>query len=322
MAGPVFIVGCPRSGTTLLRDLLRSHPNLTFPDESHFIGRFYKAYGDPSSDEEAWKLACRILRTPRIASWGIHLEKREIAGCRSFSDVARRVFEAWARKEGKPRWGGKTPHYVLEIPVLHQLFPDARVIHIIRDGRDVALSWLKTRYEPQNLYKAACMWRKMVSQGRSDGSHLPTAAYLELRYEALLAEPEKIMRQVCEFVGEPFVPEVLSPNRTQSSVSDSVFDEAVIGKNTGKWKSSMSRSERALFESVAGSLLDELGYPVEAVGKRLSLTERLLREADHQARHLVLRVWKLRIPESRRSALSFGGAEIRSRLFPRRQINS
>jgi Sulfotransferase family len=328
-ARPVFIVGCPRSGTTLLRDLLRSHPNLTFPDESLFIGRFYRAYGDPASDKEAWKLACRILRTPWVANWGICLERQEVAGCRAFSEVTRRVFEAWARKEGKPRWGGKTPHYVTEIPLLRHLFPDAQVIHIIRDGRDAALSWLKARYEPQNLYKAACMWRDMVSKGRRDGSRLPPSDYLELRYKTLLAEPEKTMRQVCEFLGEPFVPAVLSPKRLaeplfpniMSGGPDAAFDQGVVPKNAGKWKSSMSLSQRALFESVAGDLLEELGYPIEGLAKRLSKPERMLREADHVVRLAALRLQQLKTPTYQGILRTLGWAELRGFLFPRRQVS-
>lgn len=229
---PIFIVGCPRSGTSLLRDLLRAHPNLTFPEESHFIARFYRAYGDPSSDRQAWKLARRILRTVQVGTWGIDLEARDFAGCRSFSEVVRRVFAAWARREGKPRWGDKTPHYVHEIPLLLELFPEAQIIHIVRDGRDVALSWLKKRFEPQNLYKAAQLWVDMVSRGRSDGSLLPASVYHEVRYETLLAQPEQTMRQVCDFLKEPFDPAVLSPNRIRLGLRSAPFDQELVTENT------------------------------------------------------------------------------------------
>jgi hypothetical protein len=149
--------------------LLFSHPSIAIPGESHFIPRFYRAFGDPSSDTEAWRLARRILANPRVAAWGITPQEHDFAGCRSFSAVTRRLFEIWAEKQGKPRWGDKTPHYVLDIGLLIRLFADAQVVHIIRDGRDVALSWLRTRFEPRNLYVAARMWAEMVAKGRREG---------------------------------------------------------------------------------------------------------------------------------------------------------
>ncbi|MGO9012164.1 MAG: sulfotransferase family protein [Bryobacteraceae bacterium] len=322
MMRPIFLVGCPRSGTTLLRDLLRSHPNLTFPPESRFIPRLYRAFGDPSSDEQAWQLAGRILKTPRLAlRWGITVHERDFAGCRSFSEVTRRLFEIWAAKEGKPRWGDKTPHYVRNIPLLLRLFPEAQVIHIVRDGRDVVLSWLRTRLEPGNLYVAARLWKEMVKQGRQDGALLPSGTYFELRYETLLAEPEATMRSVCEFLGEPYAAVVLFPNRitlelrrTARELSDPAFADSIVSDNAGAWRSGMSLRERTLFESVAGGLLSELGYPVEGLARPLSRGEKLLREADHQMRFLARSLWRLRRPSQRRAVLSFGWAMVRRRI--------
>ena len=316
---PVFLVGCPRSGTTLLRDLLRSHPSLTFPPESHFIPRFYRAFGDPVSDAQAWQLARRILNTPRVAGyWRIHAAPADFAGCRSFSSVTRRLFEIWAAQDGKPRWGDKTPHYVREIPLLLRLFPEAQVIHIVRDGRDVALSWLRTRFEPRNLYVAARLWREMVTRGRCDGALLPRGAYFETRYETLLADPEATMRSVCEFLHESYQPEVLFPNRIPLQPGRVVLEPrtpalaaGIARDHAGAWKSAMSLRQKTLFESVAGDLLGELGYPVEGLARTLPRAERWLREADHQARFLLGTLWGLRKPAKRRAVLSFGWTMLR-----------
>ena len=99
---PIFVVGCPRSGTTLLRDLLGAHPALTFPPESHFIPGFFRAYGDPRSEEEARRLAAAVLRTSWVRSWQIDLVPADFAACRSYGEIVSLVFEAWARKTG--RW--------------------------------------------------------------------------------------------------------------------------------------------------------------------------------------------------------------------------
>jgi len=322
---PFFIVGCPRSGTTLLRSLLRSHPNLTIPWETHFIPSFYRAFGDPSSDQEAWQLACRILKFPRVAFWGITAKEQDFSGCRSFSGVTRRLFEIWAKKEGKPRWGDKTPHYVREIPLLVRLFPDAQVIHIVRDGRDVALSWLRTRFEPLNLYTAARLWKEMVTRGRFDGALLAADAYLELRYEALLADPEATMRRACEFLNEAYDPAVLCPAIVPGDQRWLVASRAgrhqppsgvILRDNAGKWRSTMTLRQRALFESVAGDLLGDLGYPVEGLARKLSRGEKMLRAADHRLRHLARALWRLRRPYGRSAAVSTGWARLRALLRP------
>jgi len=311
-------VGCPRSGTSLLRDLLRSHPRLTIPWESHFIPNFYRVFGDPASDAEAWRLASRILRLPRIAQWGITPDPKDIAGCRSFAELVRRLFEFWAKSRGKPRWGDKTPHYVREIPLLMRLFPDAQVIHVIRDGRDTALSWLRTRFEPQNLYMAARLWKEMVATGRRDGAVLPADAYLEVRYETLLAQSETTLRSVCEFLGEPYDPAVLVcsrfspaamrrfPARTAAERSDEIVPD-----NAGTWQHSMTPRQQALVESVAGDLLSELGYPVEGYGKPLSRAAELLFVAGHRIRRLAGIPWKLRRRNRRRAAIAVVGHALR-----------
>jgi hypothetical protein len=316
MTRPIFIVGCPRSGTTLLRNLLRSHPNLSFPPESHFIPWMYRAYGEPASGQEAWRLARRCLSFPRVAPfWGIAASEADFAACRTFAEVTRRLFEIYAAKEGKPRWGDKTPHYVLDIPLLRRLFPDAQIVHLVRDGRDVALSWLRTRFEPGNLYVAARLWKEMVTKGRRDGAPLPSGAYFELRYEALLAAPEATMRSVCAFLDEPYHAAVLSPSpvrhetgRTVRGRCEPACRDAIARDNSGGWRSAMSLRQRTLFESVAGGLLAELGYPVEGLARKISRGERSLWEADHLARfsaRKLLRFWRAGWA---RASLSFGWA--------------
>lgn len=282
-AAPIFIVGCPRSGTTLLRNLLRSHPRITFPSESHFIPSFYRGYGNPGSDGEAVELARRILRVEWIRQWGIRITPEEFAGDRSFRAVVGRLFECWARADGKPRWGDKTPHYVQEIATLAELFPEARVIHMLRDGRDVELSWLKAGFEPRNLYTAALLWKRYVTAGRTAGARLPAASYRELRYEALVNQPERVMREVCDFLGEPFSETVLQPTPIRQVLRPAFLGRGnrdvpsspeLLRPSVAGWKSSFSREDRILFESVAGDLLSTLGYETDGVTRPVSALER------------------------------------------------
>jgi hypothetical protein len=318
---PIFIVGCARSGTTLLRDLLRSHPNLTFPNESHFIPAFYRGYGDPRDAREARRLAARILKHRWVARWGLRLEADSFADCRSFREVLCRLYEAWARQENKPRWGDKTPQYVTEIPLLMKLFPGARIIHIYRDGRDVALSWIPTRTDPQNIYTAAKRWKSWVSAGRRAGAALPHGTYLEVCFEQLLREPRETMQRVCEFVGEPFDERVLRPSRLERPgpprriARQQPRAAEIVSTNCGKWKTGMAARDRVVFESVARGLLEALGYETEGRIRRISIAERLAWAVHQEIWFAAPRLRRaLCRPRYRSSILQIFWAKTRSRF--------
>jgi hypothetical protein len=290
-SSPIFIVGCPRSGTTLLRNLLRSHPRLTFPSESHFIPWFYRAYGHPRTERDAVALATRILRLQWIRQWHIRVEPGEFAPDRTFQAVIHRLFGAYTRIEDKPRWGDKTPHYVEAIPVLADLFPAGRIIHIIRDGRDVALSWLKAGFEPRNLFTAATLWKRYVSAGRRDGAQLPPATYLEVRYEALIDRPDVTMQTVCAFIAEPYTEAVLRPSPIRGILRPKIIGGGVpeaasrlerIAPSAVDWTTEMPPADRLLFESIAGDVLESLGYDVSGVRRSLSAGERLAWGLHHR----------------------------------------
>ncbi|HUP00211.1 MAG TPA: sulfotransferase [Gemmatimonadota bacterium] len=294
---PIFIVGAPRSGTGLLRDLLRSHPRLTFTPEAQFIPRFFRAYGDPRDEREARRLAARILRSRHVRRWNLSIEPSEFSHLRSFREVVGRVFEEWARRENKPRWGEKTPQYVLEIPTLLKIFPDARILHVYRDGRDVALSSMATWFGPYNLFQAANAWKRYVTSGRRVGRALPGEVYLEVRYEALLDDPPGVLTRVCSFIGEPFDDSVLRPNRippafryNRGQGSGWAAETEIVAGNQGGWKRRMSLADRALFESLAGDLLEDLGYEREGMVRRISRWERYLWQAHNRCRWFQVRL--------------------------------
>lgn len=277
---PIFIVGCPRSGTKLIRDLLRSHPNISFPPESHFIPRLYKLYGDPGSEKEAVKVASKILGIHWLRSFGITRTPASFSGCRSYSEIVSGIFGEWAAKEGKSRWGDKTPQYVTEIPTLVEIFPSCKIIHIYRDGRDVALSFMKQWFGPGNIYSAASAWKRMVTTARSDGTRAGRERYMEIRYETLLDNPGETMQSVCAFIGAPYYEAVLKLNFVEIDINTSKpggygTKTEIMRSNQGKWKRGMAPGDRAIFESVAGELLRELGYETEGSDCSISVPEKL-----------------------------------------------
>jgi hypothetical protein len=289
---PIFVVGAPRSGTGLVRDLLRSHPNLAFAGETHFVPLFYRAYGDPADERAARTVARRMLRHPRVRAWDLELEPASFSHCRSFAGLLSVLYGAMAAREGKPRWGDKTPQYVAHVPALLELFPLAKILHVHRDARDVVLSTLRVRFGPTNVYAAAKQWRRLVRAGREAGGRRP-GSYLELSYEALLADPEDVMRRVCAFVGEPFTEAVLRPTYLArayqghwlgGSPPGPASRTEIVPENAAKWRSSLTRSERSVVESVAGDLLAELGYELEGLAHRIPRRRQLFFEHADAAR--------------------------------------
>lgn len=253
----------------------------------------YLGYGDPQNEREALRLAARMLSLRWVRSWGLQLEPSSFAGDRSYRQVMARIYEEWARKENKPRWGDKTPLYVTKIPVLLEIFPSAKIIHIYRDGRDVALDWAGIRFGPHNLFTVARDWKAVVSAGRQAGAGLPQGSYLEVRYESLVSDSVETMKRVCAFLDEPFTDAVLRPAPYKSRscpyphrpifgiYKPRIFSPEIMSTEAGKWKREMPRSDRILFESVAGDLLETLGYETERVTRPITKSERFMWRAHN-----------------------------------------
>lgn len=271
---PIFVVGCGRSGTTLLRLMLDSHPGLAVPGESHFIPPLwaYRRHYESRGKLDPRGLARDIMDTPHFKLWGIPEEtvRRRVDALDAphFADVVEAVFLAYADHHGKTRWGDKTPIYVLSLPLLSGLFPRARFVHLIRDGRDVALSYLSVPWGPTTIWQAAHKWRRDVTGGRRDGRALGTAKYVEVRYEELVLSPREVLKRVCAFAGLGFAEEMLDYHRDamariQSPADGTKFHASAsrpLATGLRDWHSQMPEADVMAFEAVAGDLLSELGY--------------------------------------------------------------
>lgn len=289
-AGPVFIVGAPRSGTTMLQYILDDLPNLSMPTgESHFIVPLYRnqaAY--PDIDTPAGMR--RLLQTlhdfnAEFLDTDLHGVKFDVdalaaafqdEGRSSVRDVISGIFEHNARGMGKTRWGDKTPYYALHLDKLIAWWPDARIIHLVRDGRDVALSLFGRRHDfsAYNIYYAAQYWQKYVDVCREQGRQLPAGHYLELRYEDVLNDKEAAMHTVCAFLGERPPIADAGALAAQSDVIRQL--KTVKQDNQGKWRRALSAWQIRVFESEAGATLQQSGYPVLTAARRLPLPIRAL----------------------------------------------
>ena len=274
---PFFVVGCPRSGTTLLRNLLRSHPLLAIPPESHFLPTFYRVWGDPADERAARRLAGRILALHWVRRFGLGFRPDDFRHCRRYGELVGRLFGERARRDGATRWGDKTPSYALHMPILREIFPGAQFVHIVRDGRDVACSLLRTGIGPRRALTAGLLWKTYIETARRDGTALERAHYLEVRYESLLRDPETTLRAVCAFLGAPFDPRVLAPTAIDPTRFVDVFGPRrvrhvslgeIVRDNAGKWRHEMTAKQVVEFEAVAGATLAELGYALAGRGDR------------------------------------------------------
>jgi hypothetical protein len=272
-----FFVGCGRSGTTLLRAIFDSHPDLAVPDEVSFVVRLARPhharrYGWPRRfDADA--CAALIAGNGSYRRWGLPADEARAAlaappAPSGFPDAVRRAYAGWARHRGKPRYADKTPMHVLHLPRLARMFPEARFVHLVRDGRDVALSYRSVDWGPRTVEEAARLWRRRVAAGRRAGRRLGPGRYREVRYEELVAEPERVVRELCAFLDLAWDDALLAyPTRAGEVIAATRFPAAharlALPPTPGlrDWRRDMPPADVARFEAVAGRVLAAFGYP-------------------------------------------------------------
>lgn len=290
--GPVFIVGAPRSGTTLLQYMLRSHPALSLPTgESHFFVPLYRnaaQYGDLSQAENVRRvLQAMYMQSADFLDTDLHGIKFDIQqltqefvaeGRRTMRDLITGLFEKNAAGEGKRRWGDKTPYYVLHLPKLLEWWPDAQIIHIIRDGRDVALSLFARKHDfgVYNSYFAARYWEHYVETGHALGQAINPEQYLEIRYEDLIADQPGVLKTVCDFLGETFSESIVDFKKSGEAGKTPMLQKPVQKDNAEKWRTAMTPGQLRMFEGGAGKSLEKFGYRLATSARRLPLPMRAL----------------------------------------------
>ncbi len=253
-----------------------------------------------------------IWAHPRVALWGLEGAPPQVPAGLERADAYRFAFTApyvaYAEHEGKTRWGDKTPAYIGHVDRLATIWPDARFVVLVRDGRDVALSVMKVPFGPNNVWAAARSWAHAIRQGRDAAERYP-GRVLTVRYEDLVERPEEEVRRVCGFLELEYTPELLAIEETDPSkvVEDQAawFTNVWAGITTdavGKWRREMSAEDEALFESVAGDELDALGYQTlgyETRGDGAGAGLRAPGYAAHDAAMRTVNFVRLRIVQER-----------------------
>jgi sulfotransferase family protein len=281
-----LVIGAPRSGTTLLRLMLDAHPLLAIPPETGFLP-VVAAIPDDHPPRIQAVFDAITNYPPEHPNWPDHqldseAFRRLLFGrpLQSRADACRAFYRAYAARFDKPRWGDKTPGYTAYMPEISELLPEARFIHLVRDGRAVAVSWRRQWFAPgHDIQTLATAWAQAVRQARS-----ATVPYvLEVRYERLVRNPASELERVCGYLDLPFNAQMLAWHKRAAERLDEqaerrrpdgtiVVDLATRRAQQARarnlldprladaWRGEMSPEERAIFERAAGDLLRELGY--------------------------------------------------------------
>ncbi|MEO7119018.1 MAG: sulfotransferase [Candidatus Limnocylindrales bacterium] len=250
---PIFVVGCPRSGTTLLRMMLDSHPAISCGEETHFLRDLRTLVGDH------W---------PLLTTYGFPREY----WLERIRELYERFQADYLARRGKARWAEKDPVYTLYLPFIEELFPDAQYVHLIRDGFDVVASFRERWGYRSAVRVARGDWKRYVSAARDFGRALPEGRYVELHYEALVGSPDPTMRELIDFLGEPWDDAVLRFDEAEHDATERYQGftarrrvqggetSAIYGSRVGAGRKALDPVLRRLLERSAGPLLADLGY--------------------------------------------------------------
>lgn len=270
-SNPFFVVGAQRSGTTMLRLMLNQHSHLCVPFESVFIPALYRRLHEFDNLRESAlieALLTAISDDPWVRKGGLIPDRSKVLSQqpKDYASLVDAIFTAYAQTQHKVRWGDKTPGYVIDIDVLCALFPDCRIIHLVRDGRDVVLSLAGLSWGSRDLFRNAADWRWKTLLGRKMGNMIG-AHYLEVRYEDLVTHPSQTLERICDFLGENFEPGMLnyplSAEQIMPRQSLRWHRSSVSAPDPSKafhWRTRMPLSDQIVFEDVAGDALELFGY--------------------------------------------------------------
>ena len=279
-----FIVGTGRCGTTLLRLMLDSHPDMAIGPEAHTFPRAYEACKGAADPAKAFL----GIVTSSVTWSDFHLSEQELsAAVRKvepfhLGECYRVFYNLYAKKQGKRRWGDKTPAYIHSMINIQEQIPEAHFIHLIRDGRDVALSVKDLWWGPSTIDECAVWWSDTIRLARNFRFALTN--YLEIRYEDLVRDPAGVLREICSFINLDWCVEMLTYYlnagerlKEYDRAKPSPIDQSQIGAEKlqgihdlvkgppridriDRWRKEMGETDLHAFERVAGELLLDLGY--------------------------------------------------------------
>lgn len=273
---PIFIFGCTRGGTTLLRLMLNMHSQIAIPPESHFLIPILKKYNPEAllNRREISDVLKITYDHPRFQFWNINLKdlvsyENKIVPPISLKKLIDGLFRLQIKETNKPIWGDKTPEYYEVIPNIIKLFPKANIVAYTRDGRDVANSLKERGWYGWNIYQRAKYWRRTINETYALQG-LDNIFFL--KYETLITQPQKSLKLLCDFLEIEFESQMLDYNKNYKENITEIEQRGKIHEKLGrkpqksdvkKWKINSTKLEIWKFESVAYRALSVAGYGIE-----------------------------------------------------------
>jgi len=258
---PIFIIGCPRSGTTLVRVILDSHQNICSGPEAHLIEKL-KSFNEKVNKN--WK---------NLEPY--KLTKEEYL--KNLGNVFSSFQESYTKSKDKKRWAEKTPDNIFYVDFINQLFPDCQFINIIRDGRDVVCSF-KERWGRKSILNAMKNWNKSIELSFEYKKKFSKDRYLEVRYEKLVNSPEIETKKIIDFLKEDWTPDLLKHHNKKHDFSFNVKtgknvdfktekkplrhspSKPIFQTSAGKWERNLNVFEKAIVNFYLKENLRKLGY--------------------------------------------------------------
>ena len=296
----LFVVGCPRSGTTLLTRILDAHPEIAMMHvEQHWIPRFFlKRIGVNADGTVSPELIEELFQNPKFMK--IDFDQEEVRALLdgmekiTYADFVRRLFDLYGSAQKKVLVGEKTPGNALHVPVLHSLWPSSKIIHLIRDGRDVCLSVLSWKKRDQigkrfRLWReipvlgVAFWWRRHVLSAMEAGASLAPNLYSEIRYENIVQHAEEVCQELCSILGVDYSPRMPRFHEGKTKLEngrDAKHSWIGITPGLRDWRKDMKPEDVLLFETAAGDILENLGYQIAFSKKPREIIDQVQRYKD------------------------------------------
>jgi Sulfotransferase family len=259
---PIIVLGCPRSGTTLLQVMLHSHHRIAIPPENRFVLPAYRQrlrFGNLEEPANRRALARFIVRARRrfpdfSLDRGLTV-KQIVAGPPTVGSALAIVLRAYADRFDRPRWGDKRPNYHNHIDVIMRLFPDTQIVHVVRDPRDCVASLKRMPWWKLDSYHAVSAWANSMAH-TDDASRRWPGVVVRVQYERLVADPEAELRTLCAALGEEYDPAMAEPERVAAVAVPkrkhwhSNTRVSLTTGHVGRWRAELEPWETALCETV------------------------------------------------------------------------
>jgi hypothetical protein len=278
---PIFIVGIPRSGTTLLAAMLAAHSRMSCGPETHFFRRLEKVDPDDLTRAAEWPRAavdfiCSITHTSFSSEERLRLinkyqiEKSQIESYLSSKEpsiptILSSITEQFMVRMGKTRWVEKTPDHIEHLSLMRKYFPDSPIIRIMRDPRDVALSLRRVPWGAMSSIEAFLYWKDLDQ--KSDSFFASDSLGYTLRFEDLICTPEEEMKRLCQFIGEEYEPGMLDTSTTGKMLNSrnvpwkDKVSQPIDSDRISLWKREFTPQENRLAESILGDRISAFEYP-------------------------------------------------------------